>query len=107
MSEQRITKRSLADGRRGRTDWERLRAMPDDEVEANAASDPDNPPWTDAEIQAAELVLPGDEPKVPVSIRIDAEVLDYFKESGRGYQSRINAVLRGYVRTQQQKRGLR
>jgi uncharacterized protein (DUF4415 family) len=43
---------------------------------------------------------------VPVSIRLDAEVLDYFKAAGRGYQSRINAVLLGYVRSQQ-RRGTR
>jgi uncharacterized protein (DUF4415 family) len=47
-----------------------------------------------------------EEAKVPVSIRLDAEVLDYFKAGGRGYQSRINAVLLGYVRSQQ-RRGTR
>lgn len=40
--------------------------------------------WTDAELQAAELVLPSEEPKVPVSIRLDSEVVDYFKRAGRG-----------------------
>lgn len=61
--------------------------------------------WTDAELKAAELVLPHEEPKIPVSIRLDSEVLDFFKEGGRGYQSRINAVLLGYVRSQQRTRG--
>jgi uncharacterized protein (DUF4415 family) len=107
MSEQHITRRTLADRRRGSTDWDRLRAMTEEEIEANAAADPDNPAWTDAELQAADLVLPSEEPKVPVSIRLDSEVLDYFKQAGRGYQSRINAVLLGYVRSQQQKRGRR
>jgi uncharacterized protein (DUF4415 family) len=32
---------------------------------------------------------------------LDAEVVDYFKAGGSGYQSRINAVLLGYVRSQQ------
>jgi uncharacterized protein (DUF4415 family) len=30
-------------------------------------------------------------------MRIDQEVLDYFRETGRGYQTRINAVLNSYV----------
>jgi uncharacterized protein (DUF4415 family) len=106
MSEQRITRRTLADKRRGRTDWDRLRGMSEAEIEANAAADADNPTWTDAELAAAALVLPAEDAKVPVSIRLDAEVLDYFKAAGRGYQSRINAVLLGYVRSQQ-RRGTR
>jgi uncharacterized protein (DUF4415 family) len=80
--------------------------MSEAEIEANAAADADNPPWTDAELAAAALVLPAEDTKVPVSIRLDAEVLDYFKAAGRGYQSRINAVLLGYVRSQQ-RRGTR
>jgi uncharacterized protein (DUF4415 family) len=102
MSEQRTTRRTLEDRRTGRTDWGRLRQMSEDEVEASAVADRDNPLWTDAELKAAEMVLPGEEPRVPVSIRLDQEVLDYFRQGGRGYQTRINAVLRGYVRSQQQ-----
>ncbi len=36
--------------------------------------------------------------KKAVSIRIDEDVLDYFKSQGRGYQSRINSVLKSYVK---------
>lgn len=106
MSETRTTRRTLADERRGRTEWSRLRGMSEEEIEANARADADNPPWTQADLTVAKLVLPAEEPKKPVSIRLDAEVLDYFRAAGRGYQSRINAVLLGYVRSQQ-KRGRR
>jgi uncharacterized protein (DUF4415 family) len=34
--------------------------------------------------------------KTSISLRIDADVLDWFKEQGAGYQTRINAVLRAY-----------
>lgn len=102
-----MTKRTLTDKRRGRTDWNRLHGMSEEETEANARADADNPPWTQTELAAAELVLPTVEPKRPVSIRLDAEVLDYFQAAGRGYQSRINAVLLGYVRSQQRKPGRR
>jgi uncharacterized protein (DUF4415 family) len=105
MSEERIVKRTLQNRRRGQTDWAVVDALSEQEIEANAAADADNPPWTEEELAAARLVLPGDRAKVPVSIRLDPEVLDYFKEEGRGYQSRINAVLLGYVRSQQQGRG--
>jgi uncharacterized protein (DUF4415 family) len=104
MNEERIVRRTLQNRRRGQTDWAAVDALSEQEVEANASADADNPPWTEEELAAARLVLPGDRAKVPVSIRLDAEVLDYFKRGGKGYQSRINAVLRGYVRAQQRKR---
>lgn len=37
------------------------------------------------------------EPKAQVTLRIDQDVLDYFKEGGKGYQTRINEVLRSFV----------
>jgi uncharacterized protein (DUF4415 family) len=76
MNEEHITRRTLAERRRGKTDWGRLRQMSDEEIQVNAAGDADNPPWTEADLAAAELVIPGDEPKVPVSIRLDPEVMD-------------------------------
>ena len=39
------------------------------------------------------------ERKLPVSIRLDREVIDFFREEGPGYQSRISAVLLSYVRS--------
>ena len=41
--------------------------------------------------------LPMPRPKAHASLRIDADVLDWFKGQGKGYQTRINAVLRSYV----------
>ena len=46
--------------------------------------------WTEQDI-----TLP--RPKQLVSLRLDADVLDYFRATGRGYQTRINAVLRAYM----------
>lgn len=48
----------------------------------------------------ARVVLPGEAPKVPISLRLDPEVLAWFKQSGKGYLSRMNAVLRAYVEAQ-------
>lgn len=70
-------------------------------------ADPDNPPWTE-EMLGAAIVRPGRGPqkaptKILTSIRIDADVLAYFKASGAGYQSRINQALREIVDRGQQK----
>ena len=40
------------------------------------------------------------EPKAQVTIRVDREVLDWFRSQGKGYQSRMNAVLRAYKEAQ-------
>ena len=42
------------------------------------------------------------ENKRPVSLRLDPAVIDHFKAGGRGWQSRINAVLTTFVRNRQQ-----
>ena len=41
-------------------------------------------------------------PKPPISIRLDADVLAFFKARGKGYQTRINAVLKAYVEAQKE-----
>lgn len=51
--------------------------------------------WKDA-----ELVSP--ESKTPISLRVDAEVLDWFKSQGPGYQTRMNAVLRHFMKSSRQ-----
>jgi len=51
---------------------------------------------------AAEVVVPP--PKEPISLRVDGDVLRWFREQGPGYQSRMNAVLRSYMVTIQDRR---
>ena len=80
-----------------RTDWERLRNQTDQEIAAAVASDPDAAPIMPIEWwREAALVLPAK--KVPVSVRLDREILTWFKEQGPRYQSRMNAVLRAYMK---------
>jgi uncharacterized protein (DUF4415 family) len=43
--------------------------------------------------------------KKPVSLRLDADIVDWFQRQGTGYQTRINAVLRDYVERHQKGRG--
>ncbi|MEI8396615.1 MAG: BrnA antitoxin family protein [Rhodospirillaceae bacterium] len=95
MSESHIVRRSSTDRRTGKTDWDRLDRMDDAEIEAAVASDPDAVPILDqAWFENAELVRPG---KRLISLRLDAAVIDYFRGTGKNYQTRINAVLSAYV----------
>jgi uncharacterized protein (DUF4415 family) len=55
----------------------------------------DSPELDEAFFERAVIVLP--KPKASVSIRLDQEVLDWFKTQGKGYQTRINALLRAYM----------
>jgi uncharacterized protein (DUF4415 family) len=100
MSEERIVNYTAEELERlpSRTDWARLDAMTEEEIEANAASDPDNPPWTEEELRNAQLVMPSGS-KSRITMHLDDEVLRYFRRGGRGYQTRMNAVLHAYVRS--------
>jgi uncharacterized protein (DUF4415 family) len=82
--------------RRGKTDWARVDALSDRKIEQAVRSDPDAAPLLDRKWFAkATLVMP--ERKVPISLRIDREVVDWFKAHGKRYQSRMNAVLKAYM----------
>jgi uncharacterized protein (DUF4415 family) len=98
MKEKSTTPVSRDDPRRGKTDLEKLRKLTDAEIDASIAGDPD---WEFDELDWSEAVLVIPPKKKAISIRVDEDVLDYFKQEGSGYQRRMNAVLRSYV---QQKR---
>ncbi|WP_347338467.1 BrnA antitoxin family protein [Bradyrhizobium forestalis] len=88
-------KRRWGDRRKGNTDWARLDAMTDEELEASIANDPDWAEFKDIDWSDAVLVMPPR--KKAISIRVDEDVLDFFKREGEGYQRRMNAVLRSYM----------
>lgn len=46
--------------------------------------------------QAARVVMPEERAKTQITAKFDAEVVQWFKSQGRGYQGRMNAVLRSY-----------
>jgi len=77
--------------------------MTDAEIAAQVRANPDDVEFTDEMLAATRWVMP--EKKVPISLRVDPEILAFFRKGGEGYQSRINAVLRGYVRGHQRKPG--
>lgn len=78
---------TITDAQKARLDAVAL--MPDEQIDYSAA-----PSLPDAVWMKAVRLLNN---KQQVTLRIDAEVLDFFKRTGKRYQSRINAVLRAYV----------
>lgn len=94
MSEKHITKRSAEKQKPGKTEFARIRTLTDQEIASAAADDADTAPL-DIDWSRAEPVYPVK--KNPVSIRLDEDIIAYFKRTGRGYQTRINAVLRSYM----------
>jgi uncharacterized protein (DUF4415 family) len=94
MKKENIVTRKWSDRRKGKTDWTRVDALTDKDIAKSVANDPDAAPididWSDA-----FLVIPSK--KQAISIRVDEDVLNFFKKDGEGYQRRINAVLRSYM----------
>ena len=70
-----------------------LAAMPDEQIDTSDAPFRPDAVWMKAADQLPHT-------KQQITLRIDAEVLDFFKDTGKRYQSRINAVLRSYVEAQ-------
>jgi uncharacterized protein (DUF4415 family) len=87
--------------RKGKTDWAAVDALTDEEIEEAVRNDPDAVPL-DVDWSDAVLVIPPK--KKAISIRVDEDVLDYFKKEGAGYQRRMNAVLRSFMQQKRKKR---
>jgi uncharacterized protein (DUF4415 family) len=75
-----------------RTDYARLDAMSAAEIEAAAEGEGEFD-WTKAQVGFPS-------PKRLLTMRLDGDVIDWFKGQGRGYQTRINAVLRRFIEAQ-------
>lgn len=67
-----------------------LAAMPDEQIDYS-----DTPGLPDAVWMKAAAQLP--HTKKQITLRVDADVLEFFRHTGARYQSRMNAVLRSYV----------
>lgn len=87
MSKRSTTKRS-------KTDWKRIDAVRDEDIDFS-----DNPEWTPEDFAKA-VVRVGFKPVPPkeqITLRVDADVLEWFRARGAGYQTQINALLRAYM----------
>ena len=73
-----------------RAELNALAAMPDDQIDTSDA--PEVRDWSDAKRGVFYRPI-----KQQLTLRLDADVIDWFKQQGEGYQSRINAALRAHV----------
>ena len=96
-SNRKATKRNSSTSRRGRaasTDWRSLDSMSPAAIRKGILRDPDAHPTDEAFWKNARVVMPV--PKTIVTMRLDADLLRWFRQQ-RGYQTRINAILRAYM----------
>lgn len=96
MSVKRITVKDFSKLKKGKTNWARLRHMKDDEVDFS-----DIPELTDEELAQMVWTVRRSDTKVTISMRVDPDVLDWYKRLGRGYQSRMHMVLRAFMQARQ------
>ncbi|MEA3440203.1 MAG: BrnA antitoxin family protein [Chloroflexota bacterium] len=83
---------------KSRTDWERLSAMADQDIDLSDI------PEIPVEVFAQTVVRHGLEStpkKEQITIRVDRDVLNWFRSQGKGYQTRINALLRAFMEAHQ------
>lgn len=83
------------------TDWARVDAMTEEELEASIDEEEEGIPLWEMALPVS-INLTG---KKQLTIRLDEDLLDWFKAQGSGYQTRINAVLRSYVEAQKASNG--
>ena len=81
-----------------KTDWRRVDTLTDERVRRGIEEDPDAHPTDEEFWEKAKIVMP--QLKATMTIRLDADVLEWFRKQGKGYQTRINAILRSYMRAQ-------
>jgi uncharacterized protein (DUF4415 family) len=83
-----------ATSKKSRTDWKRVDALKDEDIDLSEI------PEVSPEMFAKAIVRRGLNPvsrKAQLTLRVDNDVLDWFRRQGQGYQTKINALLRAYM----------
>ena len=75
---------------KGRTDWDRVRNMKDEDIDTSDIPELGEDFW-----KYAKLFRPSE--REMISLRIDKDVTDWFRAQGKGYQGYMNAVLKAFV----------
>jgi uncharacterized protein (DUF4415 family) len=75
------------------TDTQRLNTMTDEDIDLSDCPEISPEQFAKAVVRQG---LPIDKNKAQVTLRIDSDVLEWFKSQGRGYQTQINSLLRAY-----------
>ena len=83
-----------ATSKKSRTDWERVDALKDKDIDFS------DTPEVSPEVFARAVIRRGLKPvprKAQLTLRLDSDVLEWFRQQGQGYQTKINALLRSYM----------
>lgn len=107
MSETGTTKRRLGEGlENDRTDWEQVKARTDAEIAEAIRNDPDAVDPGEEWLRSVQVPAPA-VAKEQLTVRFDRDMVQWFRRQGRGYQTRMNAVLRSYFEAERngQRRG--
>jgi uncharacterized protein (DUF4415 family) len=86
--------RKAATSKKLRTNWKRVDALKDKDVDLSGV------PEVSPEMFARAVVRRGLKPvsrKAQLTLRVDNDVLDWYRKQGQGYQTKINALLRAYM----------
>jgi uncharacterized protein (DUF4415 family) len=87
------------------TDWDRVCTMTEGEVEAGAASDPDNPPWSKDDFRRARIVRAGSANKPVIWVHVDEDVRQWFHERQGDTDQLINEMLRTAMEKEREQAG--
>ena len=79
-----------------KTNFRKLNKLSDKVIDYSDIPETDESFWSDAEVQFPAK-------KSHVSIRLDEDIISWFKQFGRGYQTKINSVLKSYITSVQKK----
>lgn len=86
--------KKAATSKKSRTNWKRVDALKDEDIDLSDV------PEVSPEMFARAIVRRGLKPvsrKAQLTLRVDSDVLDWYRKQGQGYQTKINALLRAYM----------
>ena len=86
--------RKKSTSRKSETDWKRIEAMRDEDIDLSDIPEVTPEMFARAVIRRNFKVIPR---KKQLTLRVDSDVVDWYKSQGRGYQTRINSLLRAYM----------
>ena len=79
---------------KSQTNWARLDALEERDIDTSDMPEITPQMFAKAAVRRGLKPVP---PKAQVTLRVDRDVLDWFRKQGQGYQTRINALLRAYM----------
>ena len=105
MSAKRTKRSSHQVEPRDLTDWARVRKMTEEETEAGAASDPDNPPWTEDDLRRARVVTAASAKKPVIWVHVDEDVRRWVCERSGDTDQLGNDLLRTAMEKEREVQG--